>query len=185
VSDGPNLDNAAIAERLDAFATLLDLAEAGFYSARAYRRAAELIRTTKAPVVELVRSGRVRELRGIGAGIEARLRELVETGSIAELDELEREVDPELVGLGRFLGLSPPSFRPPRRRDGCATRPGSEPPPRRSSSSGSRGRRRRAPRARYCSTAPARSSSRSRPRSAASSPATRGAGATRTSGWVW
>src|SRR5438034_8156677 len=32
---------------------------------------------------------------------------LVETGTIAELDELEREVDPELVGLGRFLGLSP------------------------------------------------------------------------------
>jgi DNA polymerase (family X) len=107
VSAGPNLDNAAIAERLDAFATLLDLAGAGYYSARAYRRAAELIRATKAPVAALVRSGRARELRGIGAGIEARLRELVETGSIAELDELEREVDPELVGLGRFLGLSP------------------------------------------------------------------------------
>ena len=107
MSAGPNLDNAAIAERLDAFATLLDLAGAGFYSARAYRRAAELIRTTKAPVAELVRSGRIRELRGIGAGIEARLQELVETGEIAELRELEREVDPELVGLGRFLGLSP------------------------------------------------------------------------------
>jgi DNA polymerase (family 10) len=107
MSAGPNLDNAAIAERLEAFATLLDLAGAGYYSARAYRRAAELIRTTKAPVASLVRSGRVRELRGIGAGIETRLRELVETGTIAELDELEREVDPELVGLGRFLGLSP------------------------------------------------------------------------------
>jgi len=107
VSTGPNLDNASIAERLEAFATLLDLAGAGFYSARAYRRAAELIRATKAPVASLVRAGRVRELRGIGAGIEARLRELVETGTIAELDKLEREVDPELVGLGRFLGLSP------------------------------------------------------------------------------
>jgi hypothetical protein len=33
--------------------------------------------------------GRVRELRGIGPGIEARLRELVETGAIAELAGLE------------------------------------------------------------------------------------------------
>jgi DNA polymerase (family 10) len=107
MSGARNLDNASIAERLDAFATLLDLAGAGYYSARAYRRAAELIRATKAPVAELVRTGRVRELRGIGAGIEARLRELVETGEIAELRELEREVDPELVGLGRFLGLQP------------------------------------------------------------------------------
>jgi DNA polymerase (family 10) len=31
----------------------------------------------------------------------------VETGRIAELDELEREVQPELVGLGRFLGVGP------------------------------------------------------------------------------
>ena len=57
------------------------------------------------PVAELVRSGRARELRGIGPGIEARLRELVETGEIAELAELERELAPDLVGLGRYLGL--------------------------------------------------------------------------------
>src|SRR6188508_3689417 len=43
----------------------------------------------------------------ISPGIEARLLELVETGRIAELDELEREVRPELVGFGRLLGLSP------------------------------------------------------------------------------
>jgi DNA polymerase (family 10) len=100
------LDNAAVAERLEAFAALLDLAGASFYTARAYRRAAELIRSLPAPVAELVAAGRVRELRGIGPGIEARLRELVETGDIAELRELERTVAPELVGFGRFLGLS-------------------------------------------------------------------------------
>src|SRR5216110_4092861 len=70
------------------------------------RRAAELIHSTPAPIAELVRAGRVRELRGIGPGIERRLRELVETGEIAELQELEREVSPELAGLGRFLGVS-------------------------------------------------------------------------------
>jgi DNA polymerase (family X) len=101
-----DLDNSAIAERLEAFGALLDLAGASYYTARAYRRAAELVRATPAPVAELVRAGRVRELRGVGPGIERRLRELVETGRIAELDELERTVRPDLVGLGRFLGLS-------------------------------------------------------------------------------
>jgi DNA polymerase (family X) len=99
------LDNRAIAGRLDSFATLLELAGANPYSARAYRRAAELIRTTEAPVADLIRAGRVRELRGIGPGIEARLQELVETGGIAELEELEREVSPDLVGLGHYLGI--------------------------------------------------------------------------------
>jgi DNA polymerase (family 10) len=102
-----SLDNAAIAERLEALSALLDLAGASPYSVRAYRRAGELIRTTPAPVAELVRRGRVRELQGIGSGIEARLRELVETGRIAELEELRAEVQPELVGLGRLVGLGP------------------------------------------------------------------------------
>src|SRR2546421_1448100 len=102
-----NLDNAAIAEQLEAFAALLDLSGSGYDTSRAYRRAAETIRETKAPIGELVATGRIQELRGIGPGIAGRLRELVETGRIAELDELEREVQPELVGLGRFLGVGP------------------------------------------------------------------------------
>ncbi len=99
------MDNPQIADRLDAFASLLELGDANPYTARAYRRAAETIRGAALPVDELVRSGRARDLRGIGSGIEARLRELVETGEIAELAELERELAPDLVGLGRYLGL--------------------------------------------------------------------------------
>jgi DNA polymerase (family 10) len=99
------VENADIADRLEAFAALLELVEANPYTTRAYRRAAETIRGAGTPVAELVRSGRARDLRGIGPGIEARLRELVETGAIAELTELEREVAPDLVGLGRYIGL--------------------------------------------------------------------------------
>jgi DNA polymerase (family 10) len=101
------IDNAKIAERLESFAVLLDLAGAGRYTTRAYRRAAETIRETRAPVEGLVRAGRAQELRGIGSGIASRLRELVETGKIAELEELEQTVSPELVGLGRLLGIGP------------------------------------------------------------------------------
>jgi len=100
------VDNPQIADRLDAFASLLELAEANPYMARAYRRAAETVRGAALPVADLVTAGRARELRGIGPGIETRLRELVETGEIAELADLERELAPDLVGLGRYLGLS-------------------------------------------------------------------------------
>ena len=100
------MDNALIADRLDAFASLLELSDANPYTVRAYRRAAETIRAAAVPVADLVRSGRVRDLRGIGPSTEARLRELVETGAIAELEELERELAPDLVGLGRYLGLT-------------------------------------------------------------------------------
>jgi DNA polymerase (family 10) len=101
------LSNAEIAERLEAFAVLLELADAQPYTSRAYRRAAELVRETPLSIAELTREGRVRELRGIGPGIERRLRELMETGEIHELTELERRIRPELIGLGRYLGVTP------------------------------------------------------------------------------
>jgi DNA polymerase (family 10) len=99
------LGNARVAATLEEYAALLELADAGFYAARAYRRAAALIRDLPTPVAELVRNGRVRELRGVGTGIEARLRELVESGQIAELEELRRETSPELAAVGRMLGF--------------------------------------------------------------------------------
>jgi len=114
-----DLDNLAVAERLEEFAALLDLAGSSYYTARAYRRAAELIRGLHTSVADLVRSGHVRELRGIGPGIEARLRELVETGRIEELDELENEVRLELVGFGRLLGLSAKRSVEIKKAPGC------------------------------------------------------------------
>ena len=99
------VDNTEIADRLETFALMLELVEANPYTIRAYRRAAETIRDAPVPVADLVRSNRVRQLRGIGDGIAARLSELIETGQIAELAELERELSPDLVGLGRYLGL--------------------------------------------------------------------------------
>src|SRR5438034_4602738 len=101
------LTNSEIAHQLESLAGLLDITGSSPYAPRAYRRAAETIRETPASIPELVRTGRVRDLRGIGPGIEARLHELVETGRIAELDELEGQVSAELVGLGRMLGFGP------------------------------------------------------------------------------
>jgi DNA polymerase (family X) len=100
-----DLDNRSIAEALREYGALLELADASPYSARAFSRAAELVGSTPVPVAELVRAGRARELRGIGPGIEARLQELVATGTIAQLDELRATISPELAALGRLYGF--------------------------------------------------------------------------------
>ena len=99
------LTNLEIAATLDEFAVLLDLAGASSFSARAYRRAADQVRGLPISVSDLVRAGRVRELSGIGQRIEARLTELVQTGRIAELEELRGQTSPELAALGRMLGF--------------------------------------------------------------------------------
>ncbi len=93
----PKLDNEAIADRLDRLATLLDAAGSTRYAVRAYRRAAGLVRSAPVDVAALVRAGRARELRGIGRSIEARLVELVETGELAEVAELETTLSPAKI----------------------------------------------------------------------------------------
>ncbi|HYI74072.1 MAG TPA: hypothetical protein VEW90_02295, partial [Gaiellaceae bacterium] len=103
----PDPTNTQIADRLTLFAALLELKDTSPFAVRAYTRAADGIRSSPASVAELVRSGRVRELRGIGSSIESKLRELVETGEIAELRTLEEELSPALVAYGRTLGLTP------------------------------------------------------------------------------
>ena len=100
------LGNAEIADRLSQFAALLELAERGPFAVRAYARASELVRSTPLSVAGLVRDGRVRELRGIGPGIESKLRELIETGDIPELAALQDEYPLELVSYGRLHGVS-------------------------------------------------------------------------------
>ena len=56
-------DNAAIAERLEAFAGLLDLSGSGYYTARAYRRAAETIHSYHNEVLQEL-------FRDLGGGLE-------------------------------------------------------------------------------------------------------------------
>jgi DNA polymerase (family 10) len=101
------LTNGEIADRLELFSALLELGGASPFAARAYRRVSQVIRALPASAAELAASGRIRELRGIGPGIEAKIREFVDTGEIDELTSLERELDPHLVGFGRALGLRP------------------------------------------------------------------------------
>ena len=102
VARGEGTSNAEIADRLDAFASLLDLAGSNPYTSRAYRRAAEMIRETKAPVADLVRAGRARELRGIGPGIEARM-ESFHSSRAHRYGKLKRVGDTALFVSGIFM----------------------------------------------------------------------------------
>ena len=101
----PTPSNEEIASALAEYATLLELSDASGHAVRAFRRGAELVRSAPLPIADLVRTGRVKELRGVGPGLERRMRELVETGHIAELDELRQTISPELAAFGRMHGI--------------------------------------------------------------------------------
>ncbi|WP_276271341.1 DNA polymerase/3'-5' exonuclease PolX [Haloarcula litorea] len=100
--------NDEIADRLEEFADLLE-ANGVEYKPRAYRRAAENIREYPGAIEGLAAEGEdaVGEIDRVGDAISAKVVEYVETGEIAELDELRSELPVEMDALTAVEGVGP------------------------------------------------------------------------------
>jgi DNA polymerase (family X) len=102
------LSNAEIAHQLTILAQLLTAEGANPYKVKAYRRAAESIKTLAESIAELVqRDEDLTRYSGIGAGISSAIREIVLTGSLRRVDTLRSTVSPELAALSEHPRLDP------------------------------------------------------------------------------
>jgi DNA polymerase (family 10) len=99
------MTNQQIARILNETAAMLDLTGENPFRSRAYRNAARVIERLEERAAELLARGTLTEVPGIGAGLEAQIRALVETGSFALRDELRASVPPGLGQLLRIKGL--------------------------------------------------------------------------------
>jgi DNA polymerase (family 10) len=79
------------------------------YKPRAYRRAAENIRSHPVPVADLARTDpdALEEIEGVGEAIAEKIIEYVETDAIEELEELRTELPADIVALTRVEGVGP------------------------------------------------------------------------------
>ena len=101
--------NAEIAARLEEFADLLE-ADDVEYKPRAYRRAAENVLAHPIPIAEQVADGdraALEDIEGVGDAIASKIVEYVETGAIAELEELRETLPVEMADLTRVEGVGP------------------------------------------------------------------------------
>jgi DNA polymerase (family 10) len=108
VSDGPNLSNAEIADRLAGLAQLLSSQKENLYKVKAYQRAAAKIRTLSESVEDLVRQDRdLTMYGGIGEAISHAVQEIVRTGTLRKLETLRSSAPPELAELSNYPRLDP------------------------------------------------------------------------------
>jgi len=100
--------NDEVAARLEEFADLLE-ANGVEYKPRAYRRAAENVRETTAAIEGLAAEGEgaIAGIDAVGDAISSKIVEYVETGEIAELEELRAELPVEMDALTRVEGVGP------------------------------------------------------------------------------
>ncbi len=100
------MDRFAIAQTLRKIGTLLALQGAPSFRAQAYAKGAAALESAE-DFDRLVRSHRLKDLPGIGAGLSALISELATSGQCELLTELEAQLPPGALELSAILGLEP------------------------------------------------------------------------------
>ncbi|MBL8888995.1 MAG: DNA polymerase/3'-5' exonuclease PolX [Planctomycetaceae bacterium] len=102
------MENSKIAERLEHLAALLEFQGASPFRLKAYRNGAETIRAAAASVASVFAQNQdLTTWPGIGTSVAEKCRELVETGSLKQIDDLEQEIPPSVLDLLRVPNLGP------------------------------------------------------------------------------
>jgi DNA polymerase (family 10) len=102
------MDNHSLARVLQDIADVLEIKGESFFRIRSYRLSAESVGSHGDDVAEMVRRGDdLGSITGVGEGIAAKLRELVETGRCEYHEELLSEVPRSLLDLLELPGLGP------------------------------------------------------------------------------
>ena len=99
------MDKATIADVLEKIATLLELKDENPFKIRAYTNAARSLETWGGNVSDLANEETLEKIPGIGKAIAAKIKELVETGSLKFFDDLRAEFPADILELFSLPGL--------------------------------------------------------------------------------
>jgi DNA polymerase (family 10) len=99
------MDKATIADVLEKIATLLELKGENPFKIRAYTNAARSLETWGGNISDLADEEALEKIPGIGKAIAAKIKELVETGSLRFFEDLRSEFPAEILELFSLPGL--------------------------------------------------------------------------------
>ena len=106
------LKNGDIAQVFDDIADLLELREENAFRVIAYRNAARELRSTGYDIAALLAAGApLPKMPGVGAELEAKIREIFATGTSRTLEKLRKDYPPGLPALLRLPGIGPKRVR--------------------------------------------------------------------------
>ena len=101
------MDKRHVSHILEEIGLLLELKGESPFKSNAYYNAARTITSLSDDLTELVASGRIRDVKGIGRALAEKLAELVGTGRLAYYEELKQSVPQGLVEMTAIQGLGP------------------------------------------------------------------------------
>ena len=105
------MDRRQVARVLEEMAAMLEIKGENPFKVRAYENGARAILGMQEDLGEAVRSGTLRQVPGIGAGLSSNIETLVRTGSLPYYEELKAAFPPGLRECIRVPGFSPRKAR--------------------------------------------------------------------------
>jgi DNA polymerase (family X) len=101
------MDKKAIAAVLEEMGTLLELQGANPFKSRAFHNASRAVDQITRDIAELIRTGELTEVKGIGTSIAAIITELAASGESKEHKELRKNVPDGVLEMLKIEGLGP------------------------------------------------------------------------------
>ncbi len=118
------LHNSDIAGVFDTVADLLEIKGENAFRVRAYRNAARTLGALSRDITEMVREKEdFTALPGIGKDLAAKIKTIVQTGTLPLLEELKKQYPPELTGLMHIAGLGAKKIKVLNEKLGVTTLP--------------------------------------------------------------
>lgn len=101
------MNNNELADVFDRIASLMEIKGEVIYKTLAYRRAAESLRVLPTDAAAYWQEGRLTEIPGVGKAIADKISELLQTGELEFLNNLEQEVPPSLLEMLQVPDVGP------------------------------------------------------------------------------
>jgi DNA polymerase (family 10) len=101
------MKNKDIASLFQKMADLLEFKNENVFKINAYRKSARVLNDLTADVDELVRTGDLQNMPGIGKGMAEKIQEYLATGHIAKYEEMKQGIGDELIALLGVPSLGP------------------------------------------------------------------------------
>ncbi len=103
--------NKEISKILEKIADILEFLGDNPYRISAYRRSAEVLSNLSEDVDDLLRTGKIHHIPGIGESTLEKIVEYIKTGKISKYEELKKQVPEDLLELLDVPGIGPKTLR--------------------------------------------------------------------------
>lgn len=99
--------NPEIARILSEISDILEIKGENPFRVRAYQKAAQNVENLAEDVAEIAERGELGSIPGVGKDMAVKIKEILETGTLRQLEDLKKEVPESLVAFLSIPGLGP------------------------------------------------------------------------------